>query len=290
MAATSHSLANVLAETTDDETAALILQLVLENEKGGFQPLQEVLADTDEATATLILQLQIEDSQSNDHATLFPYEPDFRRAQASHGHELRRFQTQRPPNALRQQPTAAPVPEPVQAPPRVLRYSCNGACVESYTADGCIQGPCGDHYCHGCVNELFSLAIKDKSAYPPRCCRQIIPFEDVKDVLAPTLAKEFASKKPELDDPKPVYCHVPTCSTYVGEGDKQYNVGICPGCKKETCVLCKNANHSGDCEGNKALDETKKLADSQGWKQCPGCGRIVELGVGCNHMTYAHPF
>ena len=27
------------------------------------------------------------------------------------------------------------------------------------------------------------------------------------------------------------------------------------------------------------------LAESEGWKRCPGCGHLVELSVGCYHMT-----
>jgi hypothetical protein len=219
MATTSQSLARILAET-DDATAAMILQLELENERGTFEPLQQVLADTDEATAALMLQLQIEDSQSAADTINVPFEADFLNAKASWARELRHLQSHRRPNALLQQPAPVTTPAPTPPPPPVRLFDCNGACAGSYPAERCVRSPCGDHYCHSCLDDLFRLAMADQSAYPPRCCRQPIPFEGVRNILSSELAEEFAAKKPELDDPKPTYCYVPTCSTYIGKDNK----------------------------------------------------------------------
>jgi hypothetical protein len=237
-----------------------------------IQSLQEVLAGTDEATATLMLQLAIEDVQSDD--TTFPYENDFLCAKAEWERELKRFRDTRPKNALLVQPPLPPA----------VAFQCAG-CEERFGSDDCLDVPCGHHYCDGCLNGLFRVAMTDAQAYPPRCCRQTIPLEDVQRYLNKELATQFAAKKPELDDPKPTYCNVPTCSTYIGEAQKEANVACCPSCKAKTCLLCKQADHEGDCAGDEATEATKQLAKSQGWQRCPQCKGIVELMFGCNHMT-----
>lgn len=137
MSVATQSLANVLASAEDDATAALILQLELENEKGSYVPLHQVLAETDDATASLIVQLAIEDSRTNDSTTISPFGSDFLHAKSIWTRELRRFQNRRPGHAA-PQPTSAPAPVPAQSPipeptpvptpPPARRFNCNGSC------------------------------------------------------------------------------------------------------------------------------------------------------------------
>lgn len=243
--------------------------------------MRDVLADTDEATAALILRLQIEDADTNTSSDPVPYTRDFLCAKAQWSRDLKLFQSRRRPNALLEQPALLSPPTP--AP--VVLFDCNGACGEQFTANGCWRTPCGHYYCDGCLNNLFGLAMGDKTAYPPRCCRQAIDFDDVRHLLDQQLAEDFATKKPELDDPTPTYCYIATCSAYIRESNKNEQVATCPQCEAKTCILCKDAQHEGDCADDKAIEDTKKLAAKEGWKQCPRCESIVELTHGCNHMT-----
>lgn len=145
--------------------------------------------------------------------------------------------------------------------------------------------PCQHHYCDGCLNSLFRLAMNDEDSYPPRCCTQLIPLDDVRLFLNARLVTDFETKKEELDDAKPTYCCVPACSTYISQEHKRENVGTCPECAAETCLLCKEAAHDGDCTVNEADQQLLELATEEGWKRCPRCRRMVELNTGCNHMT-----
>lgn len=112
-----------------------------------------------------------------------------------------------------------------------------------------------------------------------------MPFDDVKLFLDAELAQEFEGKKEELDEKQPTYCHVPTCSTYLGQATKEGTKATCPTCGLETCVLCKQTRHDGDCKEDGSLQQTEELAREQGWQRCIDCRRYVELNHGCNHMT-----
>lgn len=253
---------------------------------------EQVLANTDEDTAALILKLEIEDAE-DDTANSSATSPgdDFSCAKALWSRELKAYQAIRTPLPLErttQVTEQESLPAATQAPHNphaaVLTFDCI-ICQDRVDADGSWQVPCGHYYCDGCLNEMFRVAMTDEQAYPPRCCRQTVVFENVQHVLNRKLADEFAAKKEELDDSKPTYCHVPTCSTYIGQDTKDGGTAVCSKCGDKTCILCKQGVHEGDCETDEAIQETMRLAESQGWKRCPQCERIVELRIGCNHMT-----
>ena len=44
-------------------------------------------------------------------------------------------------------------------------------CTDQFSARHLITAPCGDHYCKTCTGQLYDLALKDESLFPPRCCR-----------------------------------------------------------------------------------------------------------------------
>ena len=181
--------------------------------------------------------------------------------------------------------TLPPTPTPpLVEPPMGPTFTCE-ACGDRFSEAHCWQAPCQHWYCDEDLGQLFRASMIDRALYPPRCCRQAMPFEDVQPFLVPELAQDFAAKKEELDERQPTYCHVPTCSTYLGQAAKEDTKATCPSCGEETCVLCKQTNHIGDCAEDETLRQTQELAREQGWQRCIDCQRYVELNVGCNHMT-----
>jgi hypothetical protein len=225
---------------------------------------EQVLGNTEEETAALILKLEIGDAEeeSATNSAGESVSEDFVYAKALWSRELKAYQAIRTSVAASQQP--------MQTHTTFVLFDCI-ICQDRFDADHSFLVPCGHHYCDGCLNELFHVAMNDEQAYPPRCCRQTVPFEDVESFLNRGLAGQFAAKKEELDDSKPTYCYVSTCSTYIGQDLKEGDVATCPSCEAQTCIPCKHAVHSGDCEDDKAIEETMKLAESQGWKRCPHC-------------------
>ena len=265
---------------------------------------EQVLGNADEDTAALILKLASEDAESAVNHTATAADADFQYARSLWSQELKEYQEIRDPGTATDGVDAVDIsddiPETLYATPATTRYATPATapeagtgivrfqcviCEDQFGADDCCQVPCEHYYCDSCLNDLFRVAMTDEQAYPPRCCRTTVPFEDVQHFLDRKLATQFAAKKPELDDKKPTYCHVPTCSAYIGEAFKDLYVAVCPSCTTKTCLLCHQAEHEGDCAEDEAVEETLKLAESEGWQRCPGCERIVELHIGCNHMT-----
>lgn len=148
-----------------------------------------------------------------------------------------------------------------------------------------IAAPCGDVYCADCLSTLFQSAMTDESLYPPRCCREPIPFAQVKAFLSPTVVELFIEKRVELDTKNRTYCWVPSCSKFIPPTAIADDLGTCPSCARSTCAICKAAGHSGDCPEDKQLQELIGTANQEGWQRCYQCARMVELELGCNHMT-----
>lgn len=160
------------------------------------------------------------------------------------------------------------------------------ACQEDKPKFDTTEVPCTHTYCRSCISELFGIALTDESLFPPRCCRQEITPESVTTFLSAALLRRFRSKAVELRTTNRTYCVWPTCSTFIPTGFISGDTATCPACEQKTCTICKNASHEGDCPDDTALQSLLTTAAANGWQRCYSCKRMVELNVGCNHMTY----
>jgi hypothetical protein len=151
------------------------------------------------------------------------------------------------------------------------------------------QVPCGHHYCRTCISKLFEDAVSDESLFPPRCCRQNIPLSSATHFLAPALLLKFRAKSIEFSTPNRTYCHRESCSAFIPPSRIHGHTGRCPSCFHETCTLCKQNSHTGDCPTDTGLQSLLELSTSEGWQRCYSCRRVVELDTGCNHITSVFP-
>ncbi|KAH0834983.1 hypothetical protein J3R83DRAFT_10699 [Lanmaoa asiatica] len=185
-----------------------------------------------------------------------------------------------------------------------LHFWLRGVAVRSPTGHDCVicqdpiygvevRAPCGHYYDIGCVTDLFQSATRDETLYPPRCCRQNIPFTQVQPHLSQTLLVTFQQKQAEFSTLKRVYCSSPTCSRFLGplsEGVFASKVYTCPapGCGRRTCGKCRE-QYNGDwthvCRPDADADQVLALGRAAGWARCPGCSQMIELHLGCFHMT-----
>ncbi|KAF8553220.1 hypothetical protein OG21DRAFT_1274303 [Imleria badia] len=156
-----------------------------------------------------------------------------------------------------------------------------------------IRAPCGHYYGIDCVTDLFQSATRDETLFPPRCCRQNIPLAQVQLHLSQALVMTFQQKQVEFTTLKRVYCSAPTCSHFLGplsEGAFASKVYTCPalGCERRTCGKCRE-QHSGDwthaCRPDADAAQVLELGRTAGWARCPGCSQMIELNIGCFHMT-----
>lgn len=160
------------------------------------------------------------------------------------------------------------------------------ACQEKKHKFDTTEVPCTHTYCRGCISDLFEAAMTDESLFPPRCCRQEITLESVTTFLSAALLQRFRSKAVELKTPNRTYCVWPTCSTFIPTEMIAGDTATCPACEQKTCTICKTASHEGDCPNDTALQSLLTTAAANGWQRCYACNRMVELELGCNHMTY----
>ena len=236
----------------------------------------QVLDDADDVTAALLVQLSLEDAEefaAEQSAAGNYHSLDAVVAREAFEQELKMYR-------CRRHLPSPPPPSPPPPPP----IECT-VCTSARPRAESLQAPCEHWYCNDCLTDLFRRATTDESLYPPRCCRQHIPFEDVTAHISTEVKELFEGKREELDDRNRIYCHVPACSTYIGAASRDGDKGTCPACEAATCIHCKNEAHSGVCGEDEAVKATLALAAEQNWQRCPSCTNMIELAHGCYHMT-----
>ncbi|KAG9084340.1 hypothetical protein FRC06_004118 [Ceratobasidium sp. 370] len=109
---------------------------------------------------------------------------------------------------------------PASFVPSVLRLAGGRSTADcvicSDTVTQAYQAPCGCFYDRDCLTELFQKATVDESLFPPRCCNRQISFQEVRTIFTPELVRAFEQKAQEFKTPNRLYCHSPTCSTFLG--------------------------------------------------------------------------
>lgn len=251
-----------------------------------------VLDDLDDETAQLIIRWQLEDidklaAEESKESTASSDKDDqvarrFYEAELKAYRSLRGFAEEEVQDA---KDDGAPEPPLPPVPACHIPQSRCSVCGDYNVSDNDYPALCGHHYCGDCLSGLFSTAMRDERLYPPRCCSQHMPFDDARVFLDKDVETEFNHKKEELDDSRRTYCHVPTCSAYIPQSNKRETSGECPTCHLSTCILCRGAHHTGDCPEDEAENSTLEAARQKGWQRCYTCNRMVELTIGCNHIT-----
>lgn len=159
------------------------------------------------------------------------------------------------------------------------------ACGEHIRAFETFRTSCGHHYCQGCLSELFELSTTDETLFPPRCCRQTISLTSARLYLSSDLVQRFQQKAVEFRSSDRTYCSRPTCSAFITSADIDGERATCTTCFQQTCTICKSNSHDGDCPQDTATQQVLAAAAEEGWQRCYNCRRLVELDIGCNHMT-----
>lgn len=158
--------------------------------------------------------------------------------------------------------------------------------------DSLVHLACGHTWCKGCLNETVMFGLRQRTAWPPFCCKtEGVDLDSVRSSLDTNLVDLLDLIREELDCNNPIYCHVPQCSKFipVDTGSDQGQFVRCPKCHEFTCVECKAGKHkhvkSGECP-DLISKEDKELAEKEGWKQCPNkrCQKLIELAGGCRLM------
>lgn len=160
------------------------------------------------------------------------------------------------------------------------------ACQDLFAFSELARAPCGHEYCRGCLHDLFRTLIDD-SLFPPRCCRQPITCGGgVRIFLTTDLIRQYEAMKVEVETTDRTYCSNTSCSSFIHTEHIANEKVSCPDCGTLTCTVCKSRSHLRDCPADTGLEQLLETARENGWQRCYNCLCLVELDVGCNHMTF----
>ncbi|KAF2019896.1 hypothetical protein BU24DRAFT_128957 [Aaosphaeria arxii CBS 175.79] len=140
-------------------------------------------------------------------------------------------------------------------------------------------------YCRDCLEEWFKSSIADHEIFPPRCCSKTILPSDCEKYLTAETWVRFLEKKTEMETPNRAYCSNAACAKWVVPADIASDVARCRHCHQKTCTTCKTKQHQGLCPEDVNVKSLMEVAKVKKWKTCPRCSNMIELDVGCFHIT-----
>ena len=163
------------------------------------------------------------------------------------------------------------------------------ACGDTINGRYYVKAPCDHFYDLQCITDLIRHAITDESLFPPRCCKQALPTHLFNSLIPSDVREAFEKKSAEFSTPTKDrrYCPRPTCSSFLGSAQALGRSVTCPSCKAAACTHCRKAAHPGRqfCEPDDDTAVVSGLIKENNWQRCPECHAVVELTLGCNHIT-----
>ncbi|KAI0674525.1 hypothetical protein C8Q78DRAFT_1015358 [Trametes maxima] len=167
-------------------------------------------------------------------------------------------------------------------------------------------------YCISCLNGYIHSKLDPEGngtgtslnavVFPIRCpeCSLAEWPAGIPDVVAERVLSEKGMvlwhHQKLLDSLPRHYCPNPRCSALVQlDEDSEDPQALCPSCNSLICVPCRVVWHDDlTCEEYQALplddrspedQKALQLIKAENWRRCPSCAFIVELALGCNHIT-----
>ncbi|CAG7916162.1 unnamed protein product [Penicillium olsonii] len=157
------------------------------------------------------------------------------------------------------------------------------SCMEELLGDAMVVSDCKHAYCRKCALHMMEESMKGEMLFPPRCCGGFLQYQPKKHLFDAGIWLAFETEMAKFNDPSPLYCSDPRCSAYIPPSLH----GGCQKCTRKTCMECRKEAHEGTCDfrGTEEDRQLENLAREKKWRRCFGCGHMVELNWGCNHMT-----
>ncbi len=143
---------------------------------------------------------------------------------------------------------------------------------------------CASPRCYDCLREEFLVALKHRWRMPVTCCQVIMHHEVARGVLSEAEIDLYRLRYDESKTVDPVYCPVPTCSTFIPPRMVKHRSSSvkCPTCGTPVCTKCKQlATTPHVCSKDAALTS---IVETFHYKLCPKCGTGVMKMFGCPHV------
>jgi len=179
-------------------------------------------------------------------------------------------------------------------------------CLEENDMGDMMQVPCTHWYCrqhlrgklHRSIDAIITGpcrtdAVLDalEAAYntrrPFRCCHEIVPIDNLGDLLTADFSNSYRDLLEESSATNPIYCSNRNCSNFIPAAHAQGpDLMNCRRCGSGTCRHCRDRAHEGrECIADVGTQQARALAEAHGWQACPNCAHMVEKSQGCLHMT-----
>ena len=140
-----------------------------------------------------------------------------------------------------------------------------------------------------CITDLIQHAITDESLFPPRCCKRPLQTHLFNALIPLGIREAFEKKSAEFSTPTKDrrYCPQLTCSSFLGSAQTLGQSVTCTSCKSVACTRCRKVAHPGQrfCEPDNDTAVVSALMKKNSWQWCLECHAVVELTIGCNHIT-----
>lgn len=166
------------------------------------------------------------------------------------------------------------------------------SCFDEFPKPDLIKLSCSHDYCRACLREVVLTAVATESAFPPKCCLTEIPLATLLSCLDKKQRDDYKEKSAEYAIPAGHrwYCPEPKCGKWIKPEKLHRNRRshqICPHCSAQICSMCRSLAHDQnvDCPQDFGLESTLEVAEAEGWRRCYSCRTMVELTVGCRHIT-----
>ncbi|KAI4196919.1 MAG: hypothetical protein LQ350_006232 [Teloschistes chrysophthalmus] len=165
------------------------------------------------------------------------------------------------------------------------------SCLEDIPSEQAIEVPCRHKYCAPCFSRLVATALQNEDQFPPKCCLQEVPRGIIRKYLPRNELAFFDNKALEYSVAigSRYYCPRPECAKWIDTKKTRIHDGalVCPHCKNSMCTICRGTEHPAgqDCPQDFGLDATLQQAERAGWQRCYNCRALVELSIGCRHIT-----
>ncbi|KAG8358683.1 hypothetical protein FVEN_g3628 [Fusarium venenatum] len=176
-------------------------------------------------------------------------------------------------------PAPAPSSEMVPIPDMKQCLSCQDDFSDAHT----FQAPCSHHWCQPCLVLCIESSLKDESLFPPKCCEPL-PVESCYSIPQ-DLVKRFQDKTLEFSTVDRTYCSDAACATFIFPQSIKGGIRNCTRCERQTCILCKQVRHEGICSEDTEAQEVLHLGQQQGWQRCEKCKHLIDLKIGCYHIS-----
>lgn len=161
------------------------------------------------------------------------------------------------------------------------------ACTERFHTQNVAEPDCHHIYCVNCIRSLFNDGMRDESAAPVKCCGNNIDVEapGISRFVTEEVKTGYVMRVVEVATANRIYCANRLCLAFIPPLQTDATSAECLRCHESTCVGCKALKYEGECAVDETLTQVEELAKVEKWQRCPKCKHIIELMVGCYHMS-----